>query len=86
MMQYFCMVSKVHIGKPTWWLPSFHPTWWKYVEFVKSTRQKQLFFFYCITCHLGKGLVGLSCLWIGPIHASTTAIVHVYLLEFAWVK
>ena len=24
MLQYFCSVSKVHIGKGTWWLPTTH--------------------------------------------------------------
>ena len=24
MLQYFCSVSKVHIGKGTWWLPTLH--------------------------------------------------------------
>ena len=26
MLQYFCSVSKVHIGKRTWWLPTFSST------------------------------------------------------------
>ena len=37
MLQYFCSVSKVHIGKGTWWLP----TW--FVLFLLGLRVDKLF-------------------------------------------
>ena len=54
MLQYFCSVSKVHIGKGTWWLPT-HESWAKGLKKI-SKKMLQIHFQHLKKVkHLKKG-------------------------------